>query len=766
MTAMEISGRRIPLKPRDGWVTLGLVLLLCLSFAWSLDDALLVLGKDDYTDFLAWTAVGGVLLGFVGATVGWGRWRTFLIGALFAALVTPLLVGSVLIPAGAAPGDLFRATAEDVVTAWRDLIVEGDLSTRAYGHHLLLLGLIVWGSSLFASFAAFGHRRPLNAVILIGFLLVANMSLTVRDQLVYLVLYSLASLFLLIRFHTLDEQADWIRRRIGDPSAISGLYLRGGTIFIVTAVLGSLLLTTVAASKPLAGVWTDMGGRVIEWSQFLERYLPVSGSGRSIGPAFGADARIDGVWQTSDGVALTWRSPITLENPPYFAAAIYDQFELTGWRMSESTWVERAAMDELLAGTEDALTRAGKTEFVVTVTPEQDRATVFTPEQPYRINGPARVRLVGGGDYLAQIEQTSSGDAYTVTALIPGSEEEGGPTENRLRVAGQDYPAGIVARYGKATVPEGTIATEESRALLAEIVERADDNPYDIAAEMVRTLQDPTRFKYDADVRNHDCGDLSIVDCFVQIKEGYCEYYATTMAMMLRELGIPTRYVKGFLPGERDPRTGTYEIQNLDAHAWVQVYFPGHGWITFDPTGGGRDALPAVPSGEPVASPSAGASVSAIPSGLDLPSIRAIPEPAGGPLGPFGGGPGTVGPFIAIALLLGIGMAALAAVAWRRGPRGNVTPDDAYGMVTRLASRLGFAPRPNQTVYEYAGSLAEVLPAARPQLEVVAQAKVEVAYGGRNLTDDRLASLREAQRRLRTSLLGLIFRRDKRPKRR
>ncbi len=73
---------------------------------------------------------------------------------------------------------------------------------------------------------------------------------------------------------------------------------------------------------------------------------------------------------------------------------------------------------------------------------------------------------------------------------------------------------------------------------------------------------------------------------------------------------------------------------------------------------------------------------------------------------------------------------------------------------------------PNQTVYEYAGSLAEILPDARPQLEVVAQAKVEVAYGGRVLTGDRLASLREAQRRLRTSLLRLFFRRGQRPKRR
>jgi hypothetical protein len=260
------------------------------------------------------------------------------------------------------------------------------------------------------------------------------------------------------------------------------------------------------------------------------------------------------------------------------------------------------------------------------------------------------------------------------------------------------------------------------------------------------------------------CGDLSIVDCFARSKRGYCEYYATTMTMMLRELGIPARYVKGFLPGKRNPNTGTYEVQNRDAHAWVQVYFPGHGWITFDPTGGGQAALAPLPSGPVEASATPGPSSAGNTLRPERTDIAEGPGGAGTPLDAGGGPP--VGPFIGIAILLAVIVATLAAVAWRRGPRGPVTPDDAYGMVTRLATRLGFAPRPNQTVYEYAGSLAEILPDARPQLEVVAQAKVEVAYGGRVLTGDRLASLREAQRRLRTSLLRLFLRRGQRAKRR
>jgi hypothetical protein len=79
--------RRIPLAPEEGWLTLGLVLLMCLTLAWSVDGGRYVLGRDAYLDYLVFAAAGGVIAGFVGAKVGWGRWLTYLIGAMFAALI-------------------------------------------------------------------------------------------------------------------------------------------------------------------------------------------------------------------------------------------------------------------------------------------------------------------------------------------------------------------------------------------------------------------------------------------------------------------------------------------------------------------------------------------------------------------------------------------------------------------------------------------------------------------------------------------------------
>jgi len=67
-------------------------------------------------------------------------------------------------------------------------------------------------------------------------------------------------------------------------------------------------------------------------------------------------------------------------------------------------------------------------------------------------------------------------------------------------------------------------------------------------------------------------------------KAGHCEYFASSMAILLRAAGIPTRIVNGFLKGEYNPVSGDYIVRQSDAHSWVEVYIPGRGWMDFDPT--------------------------------------------------------------------------------------------------------------------------------------------------------------------------------------
>jgi len=73
-------------------------------------------------------------------------------------------------------------------------------------------------------------------------------------------------------------------------------------------------------------------------------------------------------------------------------------------------------------------------------------------------------------------------------------------------------------------------------------------------------------------------------------KAGHCEYFASSMALMLRTLGIPSRVVNGFRGGEFNSVTGSYIVRGRDAHSWVEAYFPSYGWIMFDPTPPGAGA--------------------------------------------------------------------------------------------------------------------------------------------------------------------------------
>jgi transglutaminase-like putative cysteine protease len=766
MTEMR---RRLPALaagPEEGWISLFLVALMAVVMAGAIDDAGWVIGNGKLTDFLVFAALGGVVAGFVASKVGWNRWLGNLLGAVFAALIVPILVGQVLEPTWPL-GAQFRETANQATQAWTDLIINHAPLTRAIGHHLLILGLLCWATGQFAASAVFRHHRPLSAVVVIGAILVANMAATTNGQLHYLILFCVAALFLLIRLHANDEQATWARRRIGDPSAVGSIYLRGGTIFIIVAIFGSLVLTIGARSAPLAGAWDDLKPWLLDVSASLERFLPTLQNSRGIGGIqFGPNAPIRGVWSTDAGLAATIQRTPGDDFHYYWRAVAYDQFNNYGWQWTggDDTITRQIAPNaEIFAKTAEAVAKAGTKDVTFTVAPDQLRGSyALSPAVPLSINRDSN--LVGAGkDGYFQALEISGHDPYQVTARVPLiGDENGGLTQSAMRAAGQSYPPDLYQRYTQ--LPPGAVGPEADK-VLKDVLQRMKaagqtDNPWDLSIALRNELQS-SRFTYSADVQDMQCGSMSIAECFAKFKRGYCEHYATLMTVLLRDHKIPARFVEGFLPGDLDKRTGIEQIFNSNAHAWVEVYFPGHGWYAFDPTGNGQDVTTPLPSGRPVATASPSHLVSLLPN-----NDRNDPEgPSRNPGGVLpGGANGGIGPggFLLIGLVVLVALSIAAFLAWRRGPRGLLTPELAWTGIGRIAGRFGFGPRPTQTAYEYATALGEVLPGIRPELETVATAKVEVAYGGRVLADDRLQAIRDSYAKLRVGLLRLLFRRSER----
>ena len=119
--------------------------------------------------------------------------------------------------------------------------------------------------------------------------------------------------------------------------------------------------------------------------------------------------------------------------------------------------------------------------------------------------------------------------------------------------------------------------------LAEEITAQAPSN-YDKAVALEQYLS--THFGYTLQLPRTLPQDPLANFLFVR-KTGHCEYFASSMAVMLRSLRIPSRMVTGFHGGEFNDLTGQYVVRASDAHSWVEAYFPGSGWISFDPTPAG-----------------------------------------------------------------------------------------------------------------------------------------------------------------------------------
>ena len=116
---------------------------------------------------------------------------------------------------------------------------------------------------------------------------------------------------------------------------------------------------------------------------------------------------------------------------------------------------------------------------------------------------------------------------------------------------------------------------------LAQQIAAATDNNYDRALAVETFLR--THFQYTLQLL-HTAPHDPLANFLFERKQGHCEYFASSMAIMLRSLGIPARIVNGFRTGEFNDLTSQYLVRASDAHSWVEVFFPGYGWIAFDPT--------------------------------------------------------------------------------------------------------------------------------------------------------------------------------------
>ena len=183
------------------------------------------------------------------------------------------------------------------------------------------------------------------------------------------------------------------------------------------------------------------------------------------------------------------------------------------------------------------------------------------------------------GNYRSVSEDTA-GDVFDLDTEHPVTRYEADsdfhrPDPARLHQASASYPAAILANYLQLPVLDPRI-----KPLAQQISDKAA-GPHDKAEAVADYLR--LHYGYTLQLPKETPHDPIANFLFVR-RQGHCEYFASSMAVMLRSIGIPARIVNGFSGGEFNDLTSQYVIRASDAHSWVEAYIPGEGWMEFDPT--------------------------------------------------------------------------------------------------------------------------------------------------------------------------------------
>ncbi len=169
------------------------------------------------------------------------------------------------------------------------------------------------------------------------------------------------------------------------------------------------------------------------------------------------------------------------------------------------------------------------------------------------------------------------------------------PPLKRIDYTAYSYPEGLTDKFYPLNTIKGRpispVSITDKRYLqipygmnrvakLAEDITKGLERPEDKAIKIEKYLKQKFTYNLNAiwDVKR------PLNSFLFNVKEGYCEQFATAMAILLRSVGVPARLVTGFLEGEWNRYGGYFLVRQRDAHSWVEAFLPGKGWVTFDPT--------------------------------------------------------------------------------------------------------------------------------------------------------------------------------------
>lgn len=291
----------------------------------------------------------------------------------------------------------------------------------------------------------------------------------------------------------------------------------------------------------------------------------------------------------------------------YWRATTLDEFNGVAWRESlvptgppiETTTVQQALRDPALPPRARARKAWTRQQVEVEALSDSHLIAAATPIR-WETGEPTRVQYTEGGVVLSS-EGLRQGERYTVFSYAPSVRPAQlaklpaeYPSEIRrfLQLAPRwDLPS-FGAPHRDRLVSQALAGADPLWAPYGQLYRKARQvvgnarSPYLAAATLELWFRSEGGFAYDEQPEQPADGTPPLVDFVLRTKEGYCQHYAGAMAVMLRLLGVPARVAAGFTAGTYDEDRREWVVTDHNAHTWVEVWFPGYGWLSFDPTPG------------------------------------------------------------------------------------------------------------------------------------------------------------------------------------
>lgn len=388
--------------------------------------------------------------------------------------------------------------------------------------------------------------------------------------------YFVLILLLIGRLNILRNREKWENKRVFTGSEPE--FDLSNTIFIVTAAI--ILITWVfpvpsAAIPDAVRLWQKINEPYDSVRSWINQTLDTLRNGPGDGfEAYGNDLSLG--LRANQGTRTVFSvTPPKVDSPRfYWEMRIYDTYQDGVWSNSNNNWSKGFSPQEGdLAVFRGQAAQTASFDFRwkgdssrLLAVPPQPLWTSHGGTIEYENAGPTQLDLTSWhAEPFLQAE-----DRYSVRSELIN------PTIYAMRNAGTHYPEWVTKRYLQlpGTFPE-KIRT------LAKDLASSQPTVYDKVETITEYLRE--QIKYSPSIAAAPPGTDPLEWFIFTWKSGYCNYYATSEVMMLRSIGIPARMAVGYAEGTRED-DGTFTVRERDAHAWPEVFFPGIGWVDFEPT--------------------------------------------------------------------------------------------------------------------------------------------------------------------------------------